>query len=203
MKSNEPDSFGPAAPDTTSPDNRPSQRRQVLPWVAIVAIAGAVLLWFNRFSMSQMGLGDGVSIPVRTSRFTGESEMLVYGRWEPVAASSAATRNTTFYLPAEELGKIQARAGISWAYGQISGTTNWTLTATVYNGTSRPLSEIVAEYTLSKTSTQSALAREYTLLPTSGSPAPPLSSADFAARIDFAPELDTWSWRIVRASAIR
>ena len=194
-------SSGLLAPERPSPVIKQSQRRPVLPWFALVAITIAVLLWFNRYSMSQMGIGDGITIPVRTSRLTGDSEMLVYGRWVPVAPSDSAARKSSFDLPNDELRKIQVTGETTRGYDQ-TGQPGTTLIVTVYNGTSHPINGLVVQINLTQTATQSALTREYTLMPTSGSPAPQLSSADFAGRIDL-PEPGKWTWGILRASSTR
>jgi len=168
--------------------------------IAGIILVIALLLWFNRFSFSQMQLGDGISIPVRTSRLSGDSEMLVVGKWVPVNSAGSGTQSGNVALDATEVGKIQGRGG--FAQDPYNGQA-CNFTANLYNGTSRSLTEVVIQLVVSNTASQEGFNREYSLHPATGNPVLPLSSGDFAAPVGICPQAGTWTWQVLRASTTR
>jgi hypothetical protein len=176
-------------------------KQQILfPWIALIALAIGGVLWFNRFSMSKMQMGDGISVPIRMNRFTGDSEMLLLGKWVPVNSSSSTAQSGNSALDSIDVSKIQGRGGFT--QDPYNGH-SYSFTANLYNGTNHSLSEVVVQLIVSNTSTQDGFNREYSLRAVNGNPVLSLSSGDFAASVGICPQAGTWTWQVLRASTPR
>lgn len=182
-----------------------TNQRIVLVCVAAAIVVVGFLLWFNRYSFSEMKLGDN-TFPVRTSRFTGEAEVLVMGQWTRMGGISYSSSSTdkTFSLEPDELRRIDGRAEIrKQRYVEVGGVPKTLLSCSVYNGTSHSLAELTIKLEIKETDTQKGITRDYRLRPKNGGVVPPLSNGDFETDIGLNPEPGKWSWGIIEASGVR
>jgi hypothetical protein len=181
-------------------------QRIILICVAAAVLVVGVLLWFNRYSFSEMRIGDN-TFPVRTSRFTGESEVFVMGSWTQMGgdASTSSSTDKTFVFGPDELRKIDGRAGIrKQEFVPVGEVPKTLLSCSVYNGTSHSLGELTVRLELKETDTQKGVTRDYRLRPKSGGFVPPLSNGDFETDIGLAaPDQGKWSWAVVGATGLR
>lgn len=203
--------------DTEAPPPRPPPRtteskqtkpmdanqRTIFACVAAAAVVVISLLWFNRYSFSEMKIGDN-TFPVRTSRFSGNSEVFVMGRWTQMGGTSggsSASKGSSALAP-DEIRKIDGRAGIR-PVQYVGEMPKYYLNCSVYNGTSVSLAELTVRLEIQETEKQKGFTREYRLRPKNGGVVLPLSNGDFEADIGIEPESGKWSWGIVGASGVR
>src|ERR1043165_8618520 len=106
--------------------------------IGVFGIGAAIVLtlllfWFNRYSYSETKIGDN-TFPVRTSRITGESEVNIMGNWTKSGGaaqpSEPTSSSTTFPLSAEDLRRLDGRAGTSVFSDR---TLHYMLQCSIYN----------------------------------------------------------------------
>jgi hypothetical protein len=174
--------------------------------VAAALVAMIALLWFNRYAFSEMKIGDS-TFPVRTSRFSGKSEVFVMGQWTQMGgvASSSTSSDKSFALEADDLRKIDGRAGIRPQEYVVAGEPQKVLlSCNVYNGSSHSLSALTVRVEIKETDKQKGLTRDYRLQPKNGGVVLPLSNGYFETDIGLAvPEQGQWGWEIIGASGVR
>src|SRR5204863_8259388 len=144
---------------------KPNQRTILVSVAAVILIVG-FLLWFNRYSFREMKIGDS-TFPIRTSRFTGNSEVFVMGRWTHMGGES-------FALKPGDIRKIDGRAEIRMR--SVGGISKCFLNCSVYNGTSVSLAELTVRLEIKETDKQKGFIREYRLRPNNGGMVLPLSN---------------------------
>lgn len=170
--------------------------------VGVVAVI-ALLFWFNRYSFSEMKLGDN-TYPVRTSRFTDESEINVMGNWTKVGAaaqpSNTAGSSKAFALSAEDLRKLDGKAGTSLVF---DGATHHILQCSIYNGTLFALSDVTIRLNVEAGDSQSALTRDYKLTIKTGGAVPSLANGSFEAEVGLDLSKAKWNWGIVSATGLK
>jgi len=169
--------------------------------VAAAFAIAATLLWFNRYSFSEMRLGDSV-FPVRTSRFTGKSQVFIMGHWREMGQPHVPQGKEQVDLPAGDLRDIEGKAGIQEVQ-YFDKLPKHFLRCNVYNGTKYSLIQLTIKLRVNPAANQPGVNREYVLLCKSGDSVGPLSNGDFEADIGLNPQPDTWTWQIVRATGTR
>lgn len=143
-------------------------------WGLAVAVAAvfAVTVWPTRYRMDHMSIRRIGLQPVRTDRFTGETEALYPSGWEPLQSvdkpHNAAPAAREMNLPSDQLARITGRGG-------IKGSPDYaTFEASMYNGSDWRITELRVSLAVGDVS------RHFRLSGT----AEPLTSSDFSARVD-------------------
>ncbi len=103
--------------------------------VGAVIVFG-LTVWPTPYRYDHMNLGGGASLPVRTNRITGHTEILYQGGWQ--AASPARNRE----LSGEELRQLDVQAHLEQYPDE-----DW-IELRVYNGSKVEVVEITAEVTV-------------------------------------------------------
>jgi hypothetical protein len=70
-----------------------SNQRIILTCIVAGVVIAGFLLWFNRYAFSEMKIGND-TFPVRTSRFTGDSEVFVMGHWTQMGGVSSSSTSS-------------------------------------------------------------------------------------------------------------
>jgi hypothetical protein len=177
--------------------------KTLLPWIVLIAIVTGILLWFNRYSYTEMKIQD-VVLPVRTSRINGESEVFMMGQWKQLGGNSNPSDSSgsgkTVTLPQDELAKLQGQAGTTSFW---DGAEHYILQCSIYNGSSYFLSEVKVQLQVEATSSLPALTREYRVLPQGGNSLPTLTSGTFQAETGLNLQNVKWTWAIISATGTK
>jgi hypothetical protein len=175
----------------------------LLPWVALIAFVAGILLWFNRYSYTEMKIGD-VVLPVRTSRINGESEVFMMGQWKEIGGNSnpsdSSRSGKTVALPQDELAKLQGQASTTSFW---DSSEHYILQCSIYNGSSYSVSEVKVQLQVEATSSLPALTREYRVLPQNGNSLPTLTSGTFQAETGLNLQNIKWTWAIISATGTK
>ena len=78
--------------------------------LATTAAIFAITVWPTWYRYDHITLGQ-TTLPVRTNRFTGQSEVLYTTGWQKATSTTQETRDTERALPAEELRKVTGKGG--------------------------------------------------------------------------------------------
>jgi hypothetical protein len=199
-----------------------TRKRVATAAVLILTLIGyGFLVWPTPYRFDHLKQGNS-DVPVRTNRFTGQSDALSSGGWIPLGARS---RKISPGIPPDvNPNKIDSKepAAVDWRDGLVDApatralgpvyltepsditgkcaTVEDNVDCEIYNGSRYRLSEVGIQVKVKGTDGTLSLQRLYNLTPDSIAGAAPLTSARFLCRVGFALEPNqNWNWQILWA----
>jgi hypothetical protein len=170
----------------------------------IVAAVAVLILWGNRFSYSEFK-NDGLTLPLRTSRLSGKSELFNGTSWINLEGNSSSGGNSEsrsrFQLKQEDVNKLKGNA-IPDLVSSDGVSRTVVLNCNLYNGSQFAVSDVTIRIRLEASIPKNAIERDYRVSPENGV-AKSLANSVFKVDTGLDFGTNSWTWGVVAATGIK